>query len=78
MPKPRMTNTQLVREIMNYSEHGPLIQAFVLEALRSYSEMILQNDLPENGFIAPELWKGCAQEVINKLDAHFLEKHDGQ
>jgi hypothetical protein len=73
MPKPPPTNMQTVRDIMSYSEYGPLIQAFVMEGLRSYSEMILKTDLPENGFIAPDLWKGCAQEVLDKLNRHYVE-----
>ena len=73
MAKQRPTNMQTVRSIMLYSDYGALIQAFVMEGLRSYSELILQTELPENGFSSSELWKGCAQEVLNKLNQHFEE-----
>lgn len=75
--KMRPTNMQTVRDIMSYSDYGPLIQAFVMEGLRSYSELILETDLPENGFIAPDLWKGCAKEVLDKLNRHYEEINHG-
>ncbi len=64
-------NVQLVREIMNFSEYGGLIQAFVIEALYAYSQHALTVDMPDNGVISPEAWKGCAQEVIDKLSKRY-------
>lgn len=69
-------NLQIVREIMTYSEHGALIQAFVIEALSSYSEMILNANMPEDGIVSPEAWKGCAKEVLEKLDNFYGRKND--
>lgn len=65
----KSTNVEFVVELMEFSKNGPLIQAYVLEALRLYSESVVQNQdqIPEDGFISRKLWVSCAEEVLVKL-----------
>ena len=66
--KPK-TNIQLVRHIMEYSQAGVLKQAFVIEALMSYSNQILKDKeaWPQNSFVSQEAWQTCAKEVIASI-----------
>lgn len=65
----KSTNVEFVVELMEFSKNGPLIQAYVLEALRLYSESVIVNvlQIPEDGFISRKLWVSCAEEVLAKL-----------
>ena len=67
----RKTNTQFIQDVMNYSRNGPMMQVFVIECLRIYSEQIKTADLSsmENGFISPDAWRACANEILEKLEA---------
>jgi hypothetical protein len=66
--KPK-TNIQLVRHIMEYSQVGALKQAFVIEALYSYSNKILEDKevWPQGSFVSQEAWQTCAEEVIASI-----------
>ena len=66
----RPTNVEFVTELMEISRNGPMIQAYVLEALRLYSDSVVQNQdqIPEDGFISRRLWVSCAEEVLEKLE----------
>ena len=66
----RPTNVEFVTELMEVSRNGPMIQAYVLEALRLYSDSVVQNQdqIPEDGFISRRLWVSCAEEVLEKLE----------
>ena len=69
----RPTNVEFITELMEVSRNGPMIQAYVLEALRLYSDSVVQNQnqhqIPEDGFISRRLWVSCAEEVLKKLEA---------
>ena len=62
----RETNTKFVVRLMDYSSTGPLMQAFILEAVRDYSAKILAIDTPADadaGFITWTAWHACAAEA---------------
>ena len=65
----RQTNIQFVTHLMDYARSGPLMQAFVLEALHDYSARVITQDNPgpENGFIAWPAWQACATEAMQAL-----------
>ena len=69
----RPTNVEFVTELMEISRNGPMIQAYVLEALRLYSDSVVQNQdqIPEDGFISRRLWVSCAEEVLEKLEGRI-------
>ena len=66
----RSTNVEFVTELMDYSNNGPIMQAYVLEALRLYSDSViaLQDEMSDDGFISKKLWVSCATEVLRKLE----------
>jgi hypothetical protein len=67
------TNVQLIERLMNFSRHGALMQAFVLEALGRYAKACAAADPRE--FDTPLLngaaWHGCAVEASEALDLHL-------
>ena len=66
----RETNTKFIVRIMEQSSTGPLMQAFVIEALRNYAADILATETPpdaETGFISWAAWRACAAEADQAL-----------
>lgn len=72
------TNVQVVQEIMNFSQHGSLAQAFVLEAIAGYSAAVIQNPpAPDPNAIVPShVWVAVAKEVQEKLNKHYGGQND--
>lgn len=66
----RPNNIEFLDDLMSYSKHGALIQAFVLEGLRVYAEQVAHAPpWKEETLISQAAWKGCALEVLGKLIA---------
>lgn len=66
----RMTNKQLVKQMMESYQTGALQEVFVLEAIRHYSELILQDQTDwGNSFISKDAWQMCARECLVSLEA---------
>lgn len=66
----RETNTRFVVRLMDQASTGPLMQAFILEALRDYSAKILATETPadaDTGFITWTAWHACAAETDQAL-----------
>ena len=58
------TNVEKIQELMTRSPAGPLMQAFILEAVRRYSEDIINEGIPEDNpraLISPKAWDACAE-----------------
>lgn len=63
------TNVEFVTELMTFSDHGALIQAFVMQALQRYATRVAAMD-PEaldTPMVSGRAWHGCAVEVRDKL-----------
>ena len=70
----RATNTEFVSEIMEFSQSGPLMQAFVMTAIEDYTKRVLDFDgegWPKEHFITHEAWKNCAIELALNIDEHY-------
>ena len=67
------TNVEFVVELMEFSAHGALIQAFVLQALTYYAQKVAAADLEalDTGMVSGHAWHGCALEVQRKLKQRF-------
>lgn len=66
----RETNTRFVVRLMDQASTGPLMQAFLIEALRDYSAKILATETPADadaGFITWTAWHACAAEADQAL-----------
>jgi hypothetical protein len=71
----RTTNVEFITDLMNFASSGPLMQAFVLEGLRLYSDSVVRNQdqIPEDGFVSRRVWVGCAEEFLAKLEERHRE-----
>ena len=62
------TNKKFILRLMEQSSTGPLMQAFILEALRDYSARMLAAEPPaDTGFISWTAWHACAAETDQAL-----------
>ena len=73
MPKNKhLNNIEFVTQIMKYSSYGALSQAFIIEAVRRYSEDVIEHEHEVresmmNHIINPEAWLGVAREIDKKI-----------
>jgi hypothetical protein len=71
----RLANDEFLQRMMSFSPYGALVQAFVLEAIRNYSQAISDAGAtppPEyRSFIAWENWHGVGVDVLRQLNARF-------
>jgi hypothetical protein len=67
------TNVEFVTELMEFSAHGALIQAFVLQALQQYAQRVAAMDPQalDTPMVSGHAWHGCAVEVRDKLARRF-------
>lgn len=69
------TNEQFVARIMESPKSGPIMQIFVVEALRRYAEQCA--DAPaeklQTGPISGHAWKRCAIELRDEMNKHLGE-----
>lgn len=63
------TNVEFVTDLMEFSAHGPLIQAFVMQALEQYAKRVaaMTPEALDTPMVSGHAWHGCAVEVRNKL-----------
>mgnify|MGYP003583987259 CR=1 FL=1 len=63
------TNVEFVTELMEFSAHGALIQAFVMQALEQYARRVAETDPQtlDTPMVSGHAWHGCAVEVRDKL-----------
>ncbi|KQW61756.1 hypothetical protein [Variovorax sp. Root411] len=63
------TNVEFITDLMEHSNHGALIQAFVVHAIDRYARLVSAarpEDL-DTGLVSGHAWHGCAVEVCRKL-----------
>lgn len=70
------TNVQFLTHLMNYSQQGALMQAFVMTALEAYAKEVVATEPwdDKKSMVRHESWKKCADEVLAGLDEHFDRK----
>lgn len=67
----RITNEKLVQNMMRISNAGVLKQAFIIEAIRVYSEQTLtvsEDEWGAHAFISKQAWDTCARECIETIN----------
>ena len=67
----QQTNTEFGTDLMDFSKFGALMQVFVIEAIRWYSQQVESQPPLENHIIDGNAWKACAQEALSKLEAEY-------
>lgn len=72
-PDSSQTNVEFVVELMEFSAHGALIQAFVLQALTYYAQLVAAKppEALDTALVSGRAWHGCALEVQRKLHQHL-------
>jgi|GEM_PF-1833197 len=64
------TNTEFLVHIIEWARTGPLMQAFVINALVEYSKEVAAaplESLDANGMVNPVAWQACAVELRDAL-----------
>lgn len=69
----RKTNVETIVDLMEISDHGALVQAFVIQGLLTYCDMIasVPPETLTNGLIDGSKWQAIAAEVKGKLDERY-------
>lgn len=75
MPYLAKSNEQLVKEIMQHPEHGVVAEAFIIEAIRYYSEGVVKSKpnskSSADSFISQELWISIAEDALERLKENY-------
>lgn len=71
-------NVQFVTELMERASAGPLMQAFVLQALISYSTRCIEAGAQafDNDLLHGQSWVDCAKEVKDELETRVGRELD--
>ena len=72
----RMTNTEFVTSLMEFSPVGSLSQAFVIEAIRSYSNIVadLGRPVDEDGALfSKRAWYDCAVDFKMRVSNKYKD-----
>ncbi|KAF1049307.1 hypothetical protein [Xylophilus sp.] len=69
----RRTNTEVVTDLMGFARSGPLMQAFVLEAISRYAKQVQAADprLLDSPFLSGAAWQACADEAVAAINKHL-------
>ena len=66
------TNAQLINDLMSHSKQGPLMQAFLIEAINAYAKQVkASKSNPEwaaQAFISWQSWGACAEEALDAIN----------
>ena len=66
----RKDNVQKINHLAVLNPGGPLVQVFILEAIRQYSDQVLAAGRPDEGgraLINPAAWYDCAESLTREL-----------
>tara|TARA_R110000868_G_scaffold17620_1_gene76931 strand:- start:356 stop:634 length:279 start_codon:yes stop_codon:yes gene_type:complete len=82
----RLTNEDLIKNLMNYSPYGGLCQAFITQGLREYAQYVIDNseeilkneeELSAQGrmpIVSQKAWVGIAKDIAERMDMFYDEK----
>lgn len=74
----KMTNTEFLNWMMEYSKSGGMMQVFVVQAIEYYSKLIVDSDLnwPKDHIISEEYWKRTAREAQYLMQLKYGGKNE--
>lgn len=70
----QMTNEQFIVYMLNWSKSGPMMQSFIVEALRAYSHATTENGPPADNptaIVSPLAWYNIGLELKTKIDEKY-------
>lgn len=67
------TNVEVVTNLMEHSRAGALIQPFVIQAIRVYSEMCIEKGAAhfDSGLMSGQAWIVCAEDAKKTIEEHY-------
>jgi len=77
----RLSNEDFIKDLMSFSPSGSMIQVFVIEALRYYTEQLTKNGIPNetgNEVISPIFWYNIGMEVKERLETNYEDTPNGK
>lgn len=72
LARPRFkTNVEFVADLMNFARSGPLMQAFIIEAMARYAAECLEHpaDTFDSPLLSGKAWLACAAELDAAIKA---------
>ena len=78
------TNIEKVTRLMDFSKAGPMSQIMIMEAIRFYTEMVVNNGEPEEPkgeerpLVNPVAWYHTARIVHDELEEMMNESDIGR
>lgn len=69
----RKTNTEAIVELMDWARSGPLMQAFVIEAISQYATRCAaaSPEVFNSPLLNGKAWHRCAVEAKQAIDKHL-------
>lgn len=69
----RLTNTQMLTQLMEFAKAGPLMQAFILEAIGRYAKECAKQDpaVFDSPILVGAAWHSCAVEARDTIEKHL-------
>ena len=75
----RQTNDEFVQDLMTFSRRGALIQVFVIQALDTFSKLVMNDyesgalakKMEGNPMVHYEAWADCAREILEKMKEKY-------
>jgi hypothetical protein len=78
-----LSNMDFLYDIMNFSPHGGMTQAFIMEAIRHYSNIVADCPLPEDykeeedtGMVTQKFWRDLGIYVRDRIHTQLKIKKD--
>jgi len=67
------TNTEAVIELMDWAKSGPLMQAFVIEAISRYARECAEHapEVFDSPMLNGRAWHRCAVEAKEAMERHL-------
>ena len=63
-------NVTFVKRLMEFNPAGALAQAFVIEALASYSQSVMKSEpWGDEVMISFPAWHACARHILKEIEA---------
>ncbi|MBF4049619.1 hypothetical protein ISI15_16445 [Burkholderia pseudomallei] len=73
-----MTNLECLTNLMTFSRYGALAQTFVMDTLSKHAAHVARMPLEDliekfgdQPIVSAKAWHGVANEIHDKLEAHF-------
>jgi hypothetical protein len=86
----RLTNEDLIKNLMNFSPYGVLGQMFIMQAIRDFAQDVMDNskeiiqqeeDLHLQGKIpvmSHKAWVGVANDIAERMDYFYDPKNNNK